>query len=173
MLCQYCGKNEATTHIKKIINGEKTEMHLCPECARALGYDDMFTGLDLNLDDFFGGFFSGAPMSRLSSRVVRCEKCGSTFEDIARTGTVGCSECYKTFYDKLEPSIRRIHGNAVHRGKIPSGTGDPSQFSQERTEKRNEGKIRSLKEELSRLVAEENFEKAAQIRDEIKKLQNG
>ena len=42
MLCQNCGKYEATTHIKRIVNGEATEAHLCSDCARALGYDSVF-----------------------------------------------------------------------------------------------------------------------------------
>ena len=58
MLCQNCGKNEAVTHIKQIINGEMDEAHLCRDCARHLGYDDIFSGFDFD----FGGFF------RLASR---------------------------------------------------------------------------------------------------------
>lgn len=34
MLCQNCGKNEATTHIKQIVNGDMAESHLCAECAK-------------------------------------------------------------------------------------------------------------------------------------------
>lgn len=36
MLCQNCKKHEATTHIKRIVNGESTEAHLCADCAKAL-----------------------------------------------------------------------------------------------------------------------------------------
>ena len=42
MLCQNCGKYEATTHVKRIINGESAEAHLCGDCAHALGYNDVF-----------------------------------------------------------------------------------------------------------------------------------
>ena len=41
MLCQNCGKNEATTHIKQVINGDTAERHLCSECAEHLGYGDV------------------------------------------------------------------------------------------------------------------------------------
>ena len=38
MLCQHCQKNEATTHVKTMINGEYAEYRLCSECAGELGY---------------------------------------------------------------------------------------------------------------------------------------
>ena len=49
MLCQNCGKNEATTHIKQVINGDTAERHLCSECAEHLGYGDAFSGFGLSL----------------------------------------------------------------------------------------------------------------------------
>lgn len=48
MLCQNCGKNEATTHIKRIVNGEPSELHLCTACAEHLGYADVFSGIGFN-----------------------------------------------------------------------------------------------------------------------------
>ena len=48
MLCQNCGKYEATTHVKRIINGESAEAHLCSDCAKALGYNDVFGGFGNN-----------------------------------------------------------------------------------------------------------------------------
>ena len=54
MLCQNCGKNEATTHLKRIINGEAAETHLCSQCAAALGYNSVFSDFGLNLSDLFG-----------------------------------------------------------------------------------------------------------------------
>ena len=37
MLCQECGKKPATLHFTKIVNGEKTEFHICESCARERG----------------------------------------------------------------------------------------------------------------------------------------
>lgn len=162
MLCQNCGKNEATTHLKRIINGETAETHLCSQCASALGYGSMFPGLGLNLGDLFTGFFGDIPVSRLSSRVIRCEKCGCSFDDIAKSGKIGCADCYKTFYDKLQPSLARIHGKTEHQGKFPMGAGE---------EVKHAHKLAELKEELGRAIDEQNFEKAAQLRDEIRAME--
>lgn len=162
MLCQNCGKNEATTHLKRIINGETAETHLCSQCAEALGYDTMFSGFGLNLGDLFGGFFGDIPVRTLSNRVIRCEKCGCSFDDIAKSGMVGCADCYKTFYDKLVPSLLRIHGKTEHQGKFPQGASE---------EVKNAHKIAELKAELNKAIDEQNFEQAARLRDEIKNLE--
>ena len=45
MLCQSCGKNQATTHVKSIVNGELREYMLCPECAKKMGYGSLFDGV--------------------------------------------------------------------------------------------------------------------------------
>ena len=59
MLCQNCGKREATTHIKRVVNGETSESHLCAECAASLGYADVFSGFGLSFGDLLGGFLGG------------------------------------------------------------------------------------------------------------------
>ena len=37
MICQQCETRPATLHFTKIINGEKTEMHVCEQCASENG----------------------------------------------------------------------------------------------------------------------------------------
>lgn len=162
MLCQNCGKNEATTHLKRIINGETAETHLCSQCSSSFGYGSMFSGFGLNLGDLFSGFFSDIPVSRLSSRVLHCEKCGCSFDDIAKSGKIGCSDCYKTFFDKLQPSIQRIHGKTEHLGKFPLGAGEEVKFAH---------RLSELKDELNKAIDEQNFEKAARLRDEIREME--
>lgn len=165
MLCQNCGKYEATTHVKRIINGETAEAHLCNDCANALGYTDVFGGFGNTFSDLLGSFFGEPSVSALSSRTVRCEKCGSTFNDIVNSGKIGCADCYGTFYDKLLPSLQRIHGKTRHEGKIPKAVkvdGRPS-----------ENIVGSLEKELREAVERQDFEKAAIIRDKIKALKEG
>ena len=165
MLCQNCGKNEATTHIKQIINGDMAESHLCRDCADHLGYSDMFSGFDFSLSGFLSGFLGDMVPAVSRGPAVRCEKCGCSFDDIVRQGKVGCPECYRTFYDRLLPSIRRIHGKIDHTGKIGRSSG-----KRERIESAQE-KIDKLRLEMDEAVKIQNFEKAAEIRDTIKKLE--
>ncbi len=167
MLCQNCGKNEATTHIKQIINGDMAESHLCSDCAAHLGYSDMFSGFGLNLSELFGGFLGDMKPAVSAGKAPRCPKCGSSFDEIVRDGKVGCADCYRTFYDRLLPSIQRIHGKIKHSGKTVVAA--PAQPKVETKEE----KIEKLKAAMNDSVAKQDFENAAKIRDEIKLLEGG
>lgn len=164
MLCQNCGKYEATTHVKRIINGEAAEAHLCSDCAHALGYTDVFGGFSHSFSDLLGSFFGEPSISALSSHTVRCEKCGNTFNDIVSNGKIGCADCYQAFYDKLLPSLQRIHGKTRHEGKIPKSV---------KKEQTAENAIESLEKELHEAVENQNYEKAAELRDKIKDMKEG
>ena len=167
MLCQNCGKNEATTHIKQFINGDMAESHLCSDCASHLGYSDMFSGFGLNLSELFGGFLGDMMPSISSGKSPRCSKCGTSFDEIARDGRVGCADCYRTFYDKLLPSNQRIHGKIKHSGKTVSAAPEEPKVETK------EEKIEKIKAAMNDAVAKQDFENAAKIRDEIKALEGG
>lgn len=160
MLCQNCGKQEATTHIKRIVNGAATELHLCGDCARSLGYQSAFSDFGFGFSDMLSSLFEPAGIGALSNSVLRCEKCGCSFNDIVKSGKLGCADCYETFYDKLLPSIERIHGRTRHVGKMANGS--PIQ-------KKNT-KLEELKEKLQAAVDVQDYETAAKLRDEIKSL---
>lgn len=96
---------------------------------------------------------------------MRCEKCGSTFNDIVNSGKIGCADCYRTFYDKLLPSLQRIHGKTRHEGKTPKAVKVETDST--------ESKISRLEKELKDAVERQDFEKAARIRDEIKAIKEG
>lgn len=164
MLCQNCGKNEATTHIKSVVNGEYTQLHLCSSCAGKLGYGDVFSGFGLDFGDFFGNFFTKPKAALSANKTERCEKCGMSFEEIVKNGKIGCANCYEKFYELLLPSIQRIHGKTQHNGK----TARSAEENSVKREKTNEEIIAELQEKLKIAVEEQNFEKAAELRDEIK-----
>lgn len=160
MLCQNCNKRKATTHLKRIINAQESEVYLCSECASKMGCGNLFQGFEFSLGDIFSSLLNNTAV--LSEGDIRCKKCGSSFNDIAQSGMAGCAECYRTFYDRLLPSLQRIHGKTAHSGKIGAIASENT-----KTEKR----LDSLKKELSNAVEAQNFELAARLRDEIKELE--
>lgn len=95
---------------------------------------------------------------------VHCPVCGASFDDIVRSGRAGCAECYHTFSDRLKPVIERIHGEAVHRGKVPGANLPQPRQSSQLVVKR-----RALREAIDT----QNFEYAAALRDQIKALEEG
>lgn len=161
MLCQSCGQKTATTHLKRNINGKVTELHLCADCAKEQGLTSIWNGAGFGIDDFWGSLFS-EPTVRLQADGVRCEGCGKSFSEIAQSGKPGCPTCYTTFYDRLLPSIQRIHGKAKHVGKFPSAVDE--QYKQEQ-------ELQRLKDELAKSVAAQEYEKCAELRDRIKALE--
>lgn len=168
MLCQNCGRNEATTHIKRVVNGDTTEHHLCQGCAKELGYNNMFSGFaPFSLSEFFGDLLGDVNKKAIGSTIVRCPKCGNSFNDIVRDSQVGCAQCYRTFFDKLQPSLERIHGRAIHNGKKIAVN------VQEKKEPTKEERIEQLKEKMAKAIETQEFEQAAKLRDEIKELERG
>lgn len=166
MKCQHCNEREATTFIKKNINGKKTEMHLCNECAAELGVMEEFSAESFFADTFLGNLLgAGIPSMNVLSGVDRCEYCGSTFNDIVKNGRVGCAHCYSRFEDKLEPSIVKIHGKTHHVGKNVSYTTEDSE-----NQKKADNTVDKLKDELKTAIKEQRFEDAAVLRDKIKEL---
>ena len=171
MLCQHCKKNEATTHVKTMVNGKYAEYRLCPECAHELGYDSMFTDFSADFGGLLSSFFSNALPA--ISGATHCDTCGSTLNDIKRTGKVGCADCYDTFFSELMPTIRNVHGNTEHKGKRPGVIEYTVNEEENKSDNDapSEDKIGTLRAELKEAIEKENFERAAQLRDEIKGLE--
>jgi protein arginine kinase activator len=90
---------------------------------------------------------------------VKCANCGFTQADFKKAGRFGCSECYSTFAEGLEPLLKTMHKGTRHIGKTPHAF----QKSRDLAEK-----LKSLQKKLEKAVADEDFEEAAQVRDEIK-----
>lgn len=162
LLCRHCSKKEATTHIRSIIGGETVETHLCSECAAVMGYKEVFPLFAAGLSDFMFGSVTDAAVASLSSKVVRCENCGTSFEEIANSGAPACPECYRTFYDKFLPTLERIHGKTSHIGKVAGGAEEGV---------KREHRLSLLREQLNAAIDERNFELAARLRDEIRELE--
>jgi len=168
MLCERCGKKNASVHVTKITDGKKTEVYLCDLCTKEKGeFDFPFEG-KFPLHQFFSGLM-GLPAGS-SEKVVstgygglQCPECGLTYTQFGQIGHFGCDRCYESFGKNLLPLLRRLHGNQKHMGKIPARAGSYVKLKKD---------IQSLREELQRKVAEEAFEEAAEVRDRIRKLES-
>ena len=169
MICDLCKKNEATVHITKILNGDKKELNLCEKCAKEKGEITFYSPIDISSSFTFQNILSGIMehMGNIekSSKNLHgyCENCGTTYSEFKQRGLAGCSECYKSLGETINPIIKRVQGNLEHTGKIPNKLGKNI------IEKK---KLLKLKEDLQKAVAVEEYEKAAEIRDLIKNIEN-
>ena len=164
--CDKCGAQNATTHVKTIINGELTEYDLCSACAHKLGYTNVFADMESDVSNLLGSFFGNVLPARTQS--TRCEFCGTTYAEIANSGHVGCANCYSLFADRLNPSIVRIHGNAAHCGKHSKIAEQEEPRSKKETK---QDTVKDLQAQLEKAVARQDFEQAAELRDKIREME--
>ncbi len=161
MKCQRCNNHEATAFIKKNINGNITELALCSSCAKNSGEFDMNFGFS----DLFSNLFSDFIYSNAGfiGEKVTCPVCKSSFDDIARSGRVGCAKCYEIFNEQLIPTIRNYQRKTIHSGKRPSGKAVMPKSD-------NKNELQNLESELEKAIQVQNFEYAAELRDKINTL---
>jgi protein arginine kinase activator len=163
MICQVCGEREATVHLKETINGEVKELHLCEICAEEKGLRETFFMPSFSLSNLMAGLTElELPWSKETSS--SCPHCGVSYEDIKKKGKIGCGMCYQALEQYLTPLIERIQGKVRHTGKAPQKT---------KLEGRKERKIYELRKGLEKAVRKEEYEKAADLRDEIRRLEKG
>lgn len=190
MLCQKCNKNEANVKYTEIINGEKKQIMLCEECSHKLGLDNMNFNMSIDFSSFFGGLLGDEyntpeymPIFQ-NIKELRCNKCNMTYDDFINQGKLGCEECYNVFSNKIDNILKRLHGDNKHLGRKSIGeglalahkqknvgVGVPDDPKNDKTITK-EDKLEKLQKDLKNAIAEERYEDAAKIRDEIQKLRD-
>ena len=157
--CDKCNK-PATIHITEISDGQKIEKHLCEDCAAAEKIT-IKTGLPISqlLEDLV--FQSGEGEANAS---LVCDVCGLSFAEFRSQGVLGCPNDYEAFRTGLEPLLAQAHEGAdQHIGKVPHRA-EPGQAKHTA--------VLRLRAELRRAIADEDYERAARLRDQIKELEN-
>ncbi|MFF2890661.1 UvrB/UvrC motif-containing protein [Paenibacillus sp. NPDC057967] len=166
MFCQECGKRPATLHFTKIVNGEKTEFHICESCAREKGEGIPGTPNSFSIHSLLSGLLDfnspGTTTPQSAPQTVRCEECGLTYAQFSKIGRFGCSSCYSAFADRLDPLLKRVHSSTTHSGKIPKRSGGQIQCKRE---------IEQLRKDMQTYIEQEEFENAAELRDRIRELE--
>ncbi len=164
MKCEKCNKNQATIYYSKNINGNKSEYHLCSDCAKEMNIFEesnfiqnnffatpLLSGFDILVNPFHAfDLFFDRNQNYLNTAKVSCPYCGGTFEDFEKTGKFRCAMCYETFKDKVTVTPKKS----------------------EKKEESCVDKIAKLRTQLEEAVKTENYEDAAKFRDEIKSLES-
>lgn len=159
MQCDVCQQKEATVFLTQIVGGKMQKVNLCEACSKQKGVDDP-TGFALA--DLLLGMGAAQDIEK-NPAAQRCPTCGFTQADFKKTGRLGCSACYEVFSDGLEGMLKGMHKGSEHVGKAPEAFEKTRQISQE---------IRSLQMSLDEAVAAEQYEKAADLRDQIRRIES-
>ena len=159
MLCSICKEKPATVHLTQIVGDKMQKLDLCEDCAKTKGVNDPggFALADLML-----GLGASQEMEQSSGGAeMKCPRCGFSQADFKKSGRLGCPECYKTFAEGLEGLLKTMHKGTRHAGKVPEAL---------RESREQADRLKSLQKKLAKAIEEENFEQAAQLRDEIKQI---
>ena len=163
MLCERCEKKTATVYYTDIQEGKLTQYHLCKDCAQEMGISHSAPSQEFPISNFLAGMLEEVDSDEALSPGSHCETCGLAYSEFKELGKLGCSSCYASFSPSLKHLLRRIHGSNQHEGKVPSSQ---LRLVAERRE------VRRLKDDLRKAVEEEEFERAAEIRDQLKALES-
>lgn len=169
MICERCHERTATVHVTKIVNDEKTGYHLCEQCAKEQGeiLNPFVAGNAFDFNKLLSGLLtmeSSSGLAQVQTHQMRCATCGMTYNQFTQIGRFGCPDCYDNFASRLEPLLRRIQTRNTHTGKVP--TQSAGKLQQQR-------QLDALRRTLQQAVANEQFERAAELRDEIRALEQG
>lgn len=155
MLCCVCKQKEAVVHYAEIVDGAIQKQDLCEQCAVEKG---LGSSLTFSMGDMLAGI---TDQNTLEKGATVCPQCNMTLEEFRKCGRFGCDKCYELFSETLTPMLEQIHRSTKHKGKVPVSLHDES-YKREN--------IATLEKELKEAIETEDFEKAAYLRDELKRM---
>lgn len=160
MLCEECKAKEATYTLSVMMGDEVKTRHLCEECMAKMN-TTLSSGNIKSLLSSILSAITGNDTPEEPQEEIVCPRCMTTLSQFTQTGHLGCPGCYEAFREKLQPMLLQIHGRVQHAGRQP--------LSSEAAQR-----ARTRQEQLTRLmeqaVALEDFETAAQLRDQLRTL---
>ncbi len=164
MKCQLCEK-PATFHITELTGPSPVEHHLCEICAKSyLADNDASTPPAPTLAGVLAKQLklgqAAEELARLDQRA--CPVCGISFHEFRTKGRLGCPHDYTFFERELMPLIMNIHGETKHVGKRARR----SEVSLD-----EETDVIRLRREMKEATSKEEYERAAKLRDDIRKIE--
>jgi len=162
MKCDSC-QEKATVFYTQVSEGKLKKFVLCEACAQAQGITNP-EGL-LMAEELLGQSQTpeGIPEISPLPSLDKCQRCGFTLDDFQKVGRLGCPDCYRAFSGEIAQRLPSMHKGQVHAGYVPAGLVKQQAL-------RNE--LSDLEAGLAAAIAEEDFEKAAQLRDRIAEVKN-
>lgn len=172
--CQLCSKRPATAHLTELDpdSGQRQELHICSTCIQRLdlklenGPPPIAEILGMKSDDASSGklkVISSLSVPTSVKKDTTCQHCGLAFSEFGSGKLFGCAHDYVTFDEKIQTLLRNYHGTTRHVGRLPGS--EPITPVDPITARRAK-----LDASLRDAVVSENYESAAALRDEIKRL---
>jgi protein arginine kinase activator len=164
MKCDLCDA-QATVFLTQIVDGQMQKVNLCESCSQEKGVTDPtsfpFTDLLVGLGSTKKVGSSARELS--DAKNIRCPGCNFSLSDFKNVGRLGCSRCYETFASELDGLLKAMHKGTRHIGKVPNHLDEMFQL---------QGHIEELGLCLEKAIADENYEEAASLRDQIENAES-
>lgn len=165
-LCERCNK-PASVHMTEISGGKPHDVHLCDACAQEAGYVQQ---AHVPINELLNQFLK-AHAQVTEPSVTRCPDCGMSWQEFKDTGLLGCPKDYDLFVNQLNGVIERAQqGGNHHTGKAAETAA--SKPRPDDAVRLRQAELNRLRKELARAVEDESYERAAQLRDQIRNLEN-
>lgn len=170
MICEHCKQRHANVTVTQVHNGQKVERHYCEVCATQFHpFQFDVSEEPTSLQQLVSNWFNFVPMSAKKENTTTnksnpkaCPPCGFTYRQFLKQGKFGCGQCYETFSEQLPQLLERIQAGTQHVGYV----------EQAPTKEKIEQQIQELRTAMQQAIAEERFEDAASIRDEVRELEH-
>ncbi len=154
MLCERCKVRPATQKVVEVTAGGRREWHLCDECALEVAYG-------LVPPEPEEPEKPETPEAPPPGAELRCPTCGLTYAEFLKVLRFGCSDCYQAFRENLKVVFQELHGSAQYLGQPYKPDPQKARLVHE---------LEHLQARLETAVLNEDFERAAALRDEIQKI---
>ncbi|OUU21665.1 MAG: hypothetical protein CBC13_08720 [Planctomycetia bacterium TMED53] len=167
MLCEKCQQNEVTVHLTDIVNNTKKEYHLCRDCAQSHGVSIKATlenFKNLTIPEFYSPPAKGDSESAQDSAPSDCPDCGMSYAKFRKEGKFGCARDYDLFSDSLDELFGKIQPSTQHKGRVPARFHGVVSQSME---------VERLRQKMEQAAIDEDYEKAAAIKSQLKSLEQG
>ena len=171
MICEHCKQRNATVTITQVKSGAKSEHHYCEVCAAKFYPFQVETQEEpVSIHQLMSDWF-GLPKwknkvqeeAQQNKQQGTCPSCGFTYRQFLKVGKFGCANCYDTFRNQLPSVLKRLQADVKHVGKTQT---------EEKQTLNYQKQIESIRQQMQQAIAEERFEEAARLRDEVRAIEN-
>ena len=191
MICSNCNKNPAVVSFNQMTDETNQPKSLCLECMFQMisggdisSLEDIFKNMPTggmgssiklsalmpinpgekdSIEQIFKGFMNSLTgLQSLPTPESLCITCGMSHEEFKKCGKFGCNACIQAFDNEIKALLKGVHGSTKHAGKFPKTNGNEIKIKHQ---------VDNLRLDLKKAIEDENYEQAALLRDQIRKLE--
>lgn len=157
IICEECGEEKATIHLTDFGEAGPHQVHLCEGC-----YNRREDLPALSQSKIVEQLIEAIAPELQKLGLETCPECGMSYLEFRQSFRLGCPQDYEVFEEPLDQILAEIQASTHHVGKVPRGAAQLDS---------GDVLMEILQRELEESVQQEDFVRAAELRDEIRELE--